>query len=67
MVSKTNKNRLKNKFEQDVEKSLEFVESYGVILKQLICETLAGDHCVINVDGCNTQQVSYGNMSSAST
>ena len=65
MVSKTNKSRLKNKLEQDLENSLDFVESYGVIPKQLICETLASDHCVINVDGCNTQQVSYGNMFSA--
>ena len=63
-VSKTNKSKLKHKLEADVEKSLDFVESYGVIPKQLICETLTGDPCVLNVDGRKTQQISYENMSS---
>ena len=31
--------------------------------KQLICETLTGDPCVVNVDGCRSQQVSFEDMS----
>ena len=40
-VSKINRSKVQNKLTQD-EKSLEFVETYGVMPKQLLCENING-------------------------
>ena len=56
-VSKTNRCKVQNKLTKDVKKSLEFVETYRVIPKQLVCETLTGDPCVINADSKSHMKV----------
>ena len=56
-VSKTNRSKVQNKLTKDVEKSLAFMETYRVIPKQLVCVTLTGDPCVINVDSKSHMKV----------
>ena len=52
------------KLEQNVEKALSFVETFGVIAKTVVCETLDGEKCQINLDGNITKVTAYENMAS---
>lgn len=40
--SRGNKQRVVKRLEQNVEKASDFVETYGVMPKQLVCKTLDG-------------------------
>ena len=61
-VSTPNRNRVVNRLRENLDKSLNFVESYGVLPKKLLGETFDGKPCVLNVDCRTTQHVSYDNL-----
>ena len=61
-VSTPNRNRVVNRLRENLDKSLNFVESYGVLPKTLLGETFDGKPCVLNVDSRTTQHVSYDNL-----
>ena len=60
-VSTPNRNRVVSRLKENLDKSLDFIESYGVLPRKVICETLDGKPCVLNVDG-TPQNTSYNNL-----
>lgn len=54
-VSDHNKKRVLKKLETNTKTALEFVETYGVLPKSLVCETFDGKRCVVNVDGSKSK------------
>ena len=64
-VSTPNRGRVFSRLKENLDKSLNFVESYGVLPRKLLCETFDGKSGVLNVDGTTTQNMSYDNLSSS--
>ena len=65
-ASKTNKSKIIKKLENKVEKALGFVETFGVVPKELLCETFTGESCTINIDGSKSaKNTGYDNLSTA--
>ena len=64
-VSTPHRGREVSRLKENLDKSLNFVESYGVLPRKLLCERFDGKSCVLNVDGTTTQNVSYDNLSSS--
>ena len=64
-VSTPNRGRVVSRLKENLDKSLKFVESYGVLPRKLLCETFDGKSRVLNVDGTAIQNVSYDNLSSS--
>ena len=52
--SSRHKSRLIGKLGTNASKALEFVETYGVLPKKLMCETFDGHDCSISLDGSET-------------
>lgn len=64
-ISTPNRGKVVNKLKNSIEKSLDFVKSYGVLPKKLFYETFDGKSGILNVDGTITQNISYENLSSS--
>ena len=60
--SKSNKHKIVKKLKGHVEQALDFVDTYGVIPKKLVCETFDGRKCTVNIDS-HKEQTTYENMS----
>ena len=52
--TKSVKKKVIRNLEENVNKALDFVETYGALPKSLICESFDGESCVLNLDGSQT-------------
>ena len=63
MHLKTNKSNVFKKLEHNVKKALSFVETFGVVPKELLCETFDGESCSIKVEGSKSKYTGSNNLS----
>ena len=65
--SQSVKKKVIRNLEENVNKALDFVETYGVLPKSLICESFDGESCILSLDGCHTppsRNPNYNDMKS---